>query len=178
VTNDIQAGASIVSPSTLDAHIIIGIKETPLNEVLTSLVPSPAPSSSKQCPRTHLMFSHTAKGQPYNTPLLAKFVRRSDDIVSEAVEALYGHSSPVPRLIDYELLTNQTDGKRTVAFGWFAGGMFTQQSTSIYSLTNRLVAGVLESLFAMAHSHLEIGIASAFLVSSVILTVTLKLMTP
>ena len=80
------------------------------------------------------MFSHTVKGQPYNTPLLAKFVRRSDDIVSEAVEVLYGHPSPFPRLIDYELLTNQMDGKRAVAFGWFAGGMFTQP---IHLLTNR-----------------------------------------
>ena len=68
------------------------------------------------------MFSHTAKGQLYNTPLLAKFVRRSDDTVSQAVEQFYGHPSPFPRLIDYELLTNDTDGKRTVAFGWFAGG--------------------------------------------------------
>ena len=123
VTNGIQAGASIVSPNTLDAHIIVGIKETPLNEVLTSLVPSPVPPLTKQCSRTHLMFSHTAKGQPYNTPLLAKFVRRSDDVIFEAVEAMYGHPPPFPRLIDYELLTNETDGKRTVAFGWFAGGM-------------------------------------------------------
>jgi alpha-aminoadipic semialdehyde synthase len=28
----------------------------------------------------------------------------------------------LPRLIDYELLTDDTTGKRTVGFGWFAGG--------------------------------------------------------
>jgi hypothetical protein len=59
------------------------------------------------------MFSHTAKGQPYNTPLLAKFVRPADDDTWRA---------SFPRLIDYELLTNPKDGKRTVGFGWFAGG--------------------------------------------------------
>jgi len=49
------------------------------------------------------------------------------------------------RLIDYELLTDD-HGKRTIGFGYHAG-----------------VAGVLESLSAMAHSHLENGIASPFL---------------
>lgn len=56
------------------------------------------------------------------------------------------------RLIDYELLTD-TNGKRTVAFGWYAGA-----------------AGVPEALSAVAHDHLEIGVSSPFLVGS-----TLKL---
>jgi hypothetical protein len=84
------------------------------------------------------MFSHTAKGQAYNMPLLARFVASS-----KASDLSKKH---FPRLIDYELLTDE-NGKRTVGFGWFAG-----------------VAGVLESLAAMAHHHLESGIASPFLV--------------
>ncbi|KAG6833293.1 hypothetical protein H0H87_008925 [Tephrocybe sp. NHM501043] len=129
-----------------NAHIIIGIKETPLSEVIQSGVPEPHRTSiprfddrpelvreNGMMPRTHLMFSHTAKGQAYNTPLLAKYVRENTSLLS-------------PRLIDYELLIDEVSGKRTVGFGWFAG-----------------VAGVLESLSSMAHSHLEMGIASPFL---------------
>ncbi|KAF9481464.1 hypothetical protein BDN70DRAFT_876255 [Pholiota conissans] len=113
-----RAGATIV-PSLGPSNIVIGIKEPPLAEV------DPHASGT-----THFMFSHTAKGQPYNTPLLAKFV---------------DPPHPRPRLIDYELLTDE-NGKRTVGFGFYAG-----------------VAGVLESLSSMAHSHLEIGVASPFL---------------
>ncbi|KDR71797.1 hypothetical protein GALMADRAFT_253543 [Galerina marginata CBS 339.88] len=133
VFNDMEyrkAGASVV-PSLTDPDIILGIKEPPISEVHRLAA---AKNVGNQ---THLMFSHTAKGQPYNTPLLASFVAPSARLVQS-----YSH----PRLVDYELLTNETDGKRTVGFGWFAG-----------------VAGVLESLSAMAHSHLELGIASPFL---------------
>ena len=55
------------------------------------------------------MFSHTTKGQPYNMELLSRFLSQDPQ-----------RDLP-PRLIDYELLTG-SDGKRTVAFGWFAGG--------------------------------------------------------
>ena len=106
------------------------------------------------------MFSHTAKGQPYNTPLLSHFVAPLDE--TETTKLL------CPRLIDYELLTNETDGKRTVGFGWFAGGKYHVliiKDNAINSM-ELIVAGVLESLSAMAHSHLEIGVASPFLVSA------------
>ena len=59
------------------------------------------------------MFSHTAKGQLYNMPLLSRFVDTGDS----------SSSSVLPRLVDYELLTG-TDGKRVTAFGWFAGGTY------------------------------------------------------
>lgn len=59
-------------------------------------------------PRTHLMFSHTHKGQHYNMELLSKFLTPGDTS---------------PRLIDYELLTDE-NGRRTVGFGWFAGGKY------------------------------------------------------
>ncbi|KAF8639309.1 hypothetical protein AX17_001590 [Amanita inopinata Kibby_2008] len=134
-----KAGAKI-EPSLRNAHIIVGIKETPLDELVTSPVQTPRTSDSGQTwsSRTHMMFSHTAKGQPYNTPLLSRFLTSSESSSSS--------SQLLPRLIDYELLTDESDGKRTVGFGWFAG-----------------VAGVLESLSAMAHAHLEIGVASPFL---------------
>jgi alpha-aminoadipic semialdehyde synthase len=59
-----------------------------------------------------MMFSHTAKGQPYNLPLLSCF------LTGDSHEDKKGL---LPRLIDYELLTDN-GGKRTVGFGWFAGG--------------------------------------------------------
>ncbi|KAG1903451.1 Saccharopine dehydrogenase-domain-containing protein [Suillus fuscotomentosus] len=127
----IKAGAKL-HPTLEPAHIVLGIKETPLNELVTSPVSAPALRSGPSIPRTHLMFSHTTKGQPYNMELLSRF--------------LGSHENPsLPRLIDYELLVGK-DGKRTVGFGWFAG-----------------VAGVLESLSALAHAHLELGVASPFL---------------
>lgn len=58
------------------------------------------------------MFSHTHKGQEYNMELLSKFLNPP------------GHAGPDlkrPTLIDYELLTDE-NGKRTVGFGWYAGG--------------------------------------------------------
>ncbi|KAF8804193.1 hypothetical protein BYT27DRAFT_7194939 [Phlegmacium glaucopus] len=119
----VKAGAILVD-SLSGAQIVLGIKEPPLEDL--------PPHSSEQ---THLMFSHTAKGQPYNTPLLERFIMNPQATSNKKYR----------RLIDYELLTDD-DGKRTVGFGYYAG-----------------VAGVLESLSAMAHSHLENGIASPFL---------------
>ncbi|KAF7346180.1 Alpha-aminoadipic semialdehyde synthase, mitochondrial [Mycena sanguinolenta] len=129
-----QAGA-IIKENLNDAHIVVGIKETPLSELITTPVQDLNPLTGRKIARTHLMFSHTAKGQAYNTALLSRFL---------ADDTFKGDAS-LPRLIDYEHLTD-AEGKRTVGFGWFAG-----------------VAGVLESLSAMAHSHLEIGVASPFI---------------
>ncbi|KAI6001939.1 Saccharopine dehydrogenase-domain-containing protein, partial [Pisolithus albus] len=132
VDHFLKAGAKL-HPSLEPAHIIIGIKEVPLNELITAPVSAPQPSESL-VHRTYLMFSHTIKGQSYNMPLLSRFLGENES-----------RSSTLPRLIDYELLAG-SDGKRTVGFGWFAG-----------------VAGALESLSALAHAHLEIGVASPFL---------------
>jgi hypothetical protein len=60
------------------------------------------------------MFSHTIKGQAYNMPLLSRFLEGSSSSSGQAIETL-------PRLVDYELLCGP-GGKRTVGFGWFAGG--------------------------------------------------------
>lgn len=105
----LQAGARI-HPNLDPAHIVLGIKEPPLNELITSPVSSlHTASSTPPVPRTHLMFSHTTKGQPYNMELLSRFLSQDP------------RRHLPSRLIDYELLTGP-DGKRTVAFGWFAGG--------------------------------------------------------
>ena len=64
-------------------------------------------------------------------PLLAQFLQSGDS----------------PRLIDYENITDD-NGKRTVAFGFFAGA-----------------AGAIEGLGVAALDLLRIGIASPFLVS-------------
>jgi len=63
------------------------------------------------------MFSHTTKGQLYNMPLLSRFLSQDGSPLSS-------------RLIDYELLTG-ADGKRTVGFGWFAGGTHHGLFTSL-----------------------------------------------
>ncbi|KAG2098227.1 uncharacterized protein F5147DRAFT_561603, partial [Suillus discolor] len=69
----IKAGAKLYL--MLDpVHIVLGIKETPLNELVTSPVSAPGLCSGPSTPRTHLMFSHTMKGQPYNMELLARFL--------------------------------------------------------------------------------------------------------
>ncbi|KAJ7212239.1 Saccharopine dehydrogenase-domain-containing protein [Mycena pura] len=127
----VQAGATIVE-NLVQAHIHLGIKEAPLKEIINSPIQA---VPDRMCARTHLMFSHTAKGQTYNTALLSKFLAENPAVGDPLL----------PRLIDFEFLTDE-HGKRTVGFGWFAG-----------------VAGVLESLSSMAHSHLEIGVASPFL---------------
>lgn len=103
-----KAGAYIQEDLSA-AHIILGIKEIPLSE-LKSL----SPCSNTH--RTHLMFSHTGKGQSYNMPLLSQFVE------TEVNGPFKSTTPPSSRLIDYEFLTDGSSGKRVVAFGWFAGG--------------------------------------------------------
>ncbi|KXN82807.1 Alpha-aminoadipic semialdehyde synthase, mitochondrial [Leucoagaricus sp. SymC.cos] len=139
-----KAGAKL-SASLDHAHIVVGIKETPMDALARQRSPVRLSDTTTLVPRTHVMFSHTAKGQPYNTGLLSQFVAPTDRVLGESAARFEKTMELWPRLIDYELLTND-EGKRTVGFGWFAG-----------------VAGVLESLSAMAHAHLELGIASPFL---------------
>ncbi|KAH9047781.1 Saccharopine dehydrogenase-domain-containing protein [Lactarius hengduanensis] len=135
----IRAGAEVHS-TLAPAHLVVGIKETPLPSLITSPVPSIKQGSL--VPRTHMMFSHTIKGQEFNMPLLSRFLAGGGKY---ADPQLTDDGSLGARLIDYELLTGP-DGKRTVAFGWHAG-----------------VAGTLEALVAMAKKHLEHGVASPFL---------------
>ncbi|TFK25840.1 hypothetical protein FA15DRAFT_638562 [Coprinopsis marcescibilis] len=128
-TEEYEKAGAVISKDLSHADIVLGIKEVPLNELGSNGRSTPPP--------THIMFSHTHKGQAYNTPLLSRFVAHQ--------HAPSEHKQRFPTLVDYELLTDSA-GKRTVGFGWFAG-----------------VAGVLESLSSMAHAHLEQGISSPFL---------------
>ncbi len=77
-----------VSSDISDCDVLLGVKEVHIPE----LIPQ----------KTYLFFSHTAKKQAYNRPLL-------QDIVEKKIT-----------LIDYEYLTDQ-DGLRLVAFGRWAG---------------------------------------------------------
>ncbi|KIP01213.1 hypothetical protein PHLGIDRAFT_131332 [Phlebiopsis gigantea 11061_1 CR5-6] len=134
---ELQEAGATPHDTLAPAHIVLGIKETPPADVLADPLPLRAPDGTTALvPRTHLMFSHTHKGQEYNTPLLSKFLNPSLARTPDPTR---------PTLIDYELLTDD-GGKRTVGFGWFAG-----------------VAGALESLAALAHALLERGVASPFL---------------
>jgi alpha-aminoadipic semialdehyde synthase len=106
--------------STLEpAHLVLGIKETPLRSLITSPVHSI--DRNALVPRTQMMFSHTAKGQEYNVPLLSRFVIGGDSYADPKLSSDKSLPQLTARLVDHELLTG-TDGKRTVAFGWHAGG--------------------------------------------------------
>lgn len=114
-----QAGAEV--HATLEpAHLILGIKETPLHTLVTS--PIRSVGHNALVPRTHMMFSHTAKGQEYNMPLLSRFLVGGDHYAHPKLSDDKYSPRLAARLVDYELLTG-TDGKRTVAFGWHAGGV-------------------------------------------------------
>lgn len=115
----IQAGAE-VHPTLEPAHLILGIKETPLHTLVTS--PIRSVSHDALVPRTHMMFSHTAKGQEYNMPLLSRFLVGGDHYADPKLLDDKYPPQLAARLVDYELLTG-TDSKRTVAFGWHAGGV-------------------------------------------------------
>ncbi|GJJ14359.1 hypothetical protein Clacol_008623 [Clathrus columnatus] len=139
-TREFEKAGATTDETLASAHIVLGIKEVPIPDLLHHSNPLPLSSNKNgrlitSVPRTHLMFSHTGKGQTYNMPLLAKFVKPGMD-----------------RLIDYEFLTDgpAPTGKRVVAFGWFAGGFM-------------IAAGVIEGLCASAHDFLSFGVASPFL---------------
>ncbi|KAK0502500.1 Saccharopine dehydrogenase-domain-containing protein [Armillaria luteobubalina] len=105
----LEAGASVQKDLSA-AHILLGIKEPVLGSL--QLSPVPSPNSSTNVTRTYMMFSHTAKGQAYNLPLLSCFLGDKE----------------LPRLIDFELLTDAVTGKRTVGFGCLLQDLSTQPS--------------------------------------------------
>jgi len=69
--------------------------------------------------KIHMMFSHTLKGQAYNMPLLKRFLDTG------------------ATLIDYELITD-SQGKRLVAFGRFAG--IAGMNDALWTLGQKLEA--------------------------------------
>lgn len=123
----LQAGAH-AQDDLRPAHIVVGIKETPITELDPLTTPVQSSVSKDMTSRTHFMFSHTTKGQPYNMGLLSRFITGHDKNMKQV-------SDLIPRLVDYELLTETEGGKRTVGFGWFAGGIYAFSKDSIYSNT-------------------------------------------
>ncbi|KAF5390911.1 hypothetical protein D9757_004030 [Collybiopsis confluens] len=125
-----QAGAKITN-SLSQAHVVIGIKEPRLQELLVDPLPLPgtkedAGRTQPMTSRTYMMFSHTAKGQEYNMPLLSRFLSESSD-----------PASLLPTLIDYELLTDDS-GRRTLAFGHhagLAGTLLSLHTLALYQLS-------------------------------------------
>ncbi|WVQ67733.1 uncharacterized protein L199_005937 [Kwoniella botswanensis] len=111
-----QAGAKIVPSLSSDVDVVLGIKEPPVEDV-HRLIDAKDGKEMKW-----MMFSHTHKGQEYNTPLLEAFL------------------SPTKgqTLIDHELLTAPSTGKdgkpsrtRVAAFGWYAGAVGAGEALSM-----------------------------------------------
>ncbi|WVR06970.1 hypothetical protein IAU60_004007 [Kwoniella sp. DSM 27419] len=114
-----EAGARIVPTLSPEVDVVLGIKEPPVSEV-TKLMQG---GNHKQ--RKWMVFSHTHKGQAYNTPLLQSFMTPAT-----------GQS-----LIDHELLTAPSVGKdgkpsraRVAAFGWYAGAVGAGEALSLTGL--------------------------------------------
>ncbi|WWD17363.1 hypothetical protein CI109_101804 [Kwoniella shandongensis] len=115
------AGAQIVPSLGRDVDVVLGIKEPPLKDVHALLKAGEAEGKR----RTWMMFSHTHKGQEYNTPLLAAFLLPTKG----------------QTLIDHELLTAPKTGKdgkeelkRVAAFGWYAGAVGAGEALSLTGL--------------------------------------------
>ncbi|PIA15929.1 hypothetical protein COEREDRAFT_81639 [Coemansia reversa NRRL 1564] len=84
--------------------------------------------------KTYLLFSHTHKGQSYNMPTLQAFLDKNI------------------RLIDYELMTDPSSGKRLVLFGTHAG--YAGMIDGLHGLGQRLLAlGYNSPLIHMGQAH-------------------------
>ncbi|ORY32502.1 putative Saccharopine dehydrogenase [Naematelia encephala] len=109
-----QVGAKIVPCLSRDVDLVLGIKEPPVPQV-QALV------QGQTKKRSWMVFSHTHKGQEYNTPLLASFLGTEKQ----------------QTLLDWELLTGPSKrGKleRVAAFGWFAGAVGAGEALSLTGL--------------------------------------------
>ncbi|KAK8864339.1 hypothetical protein IAR55_001586 [Kwoniella newhampshirensis] len=113
-----EAGARIVPSLNDDVDVVLGIKEPPLSDVHALLKAGEAAGKK----RTWMMFSHTHKGQEYNTPLLSSFLLPNEG----------------QTLVDHELLTAPSIGKdgkehlkRVAAFGWYAGAVGAGEALSL-----------------------------------------------
>ena len=104
-----QAGAELTEDLSA-ARIILGVKEIPLERI--------QPGSA------HLIFSHTIKGQPYNLPMLRRFLDQGC------------------HLIDYERIVDDA-GRRLVFFGYHAG--LAGMAETLHALGRRLAAEGLEA---------------------------------
>ncbi len=101
---DYEAAGARTGPDLDDCDVIMGIKEVPEDKL--------------QAGKTYVYFSHTAKGQAYNMPML----RRLLDLGCT--------------LIDYELIVDE-QGRRLVFFGEHAG--YAGMIDALWVLGRRLV---------------------------------------
>lgn len=104
-----RAGAELTEDLS-PARIILGVKEIPIDRI--------------QAGSAHLIFSHTIKGQPYNLPMLRRFLDQGC------------------HLIDYERIVDET-GRRLVFFGYHAG--LAGMVETLHALGCRLAAEGLET---------------------------------
>ncbi|KAF8825645.1 hypothetical protein HHX47_DHR6000188 [Lentinula edodes] len=149
----VEAGAK-VTDDLRDAHVLLGIKEVGVEEVMRDATEEPGKllsvkdAKKMKVARTYMMFSHTAKGQEYNMALLDRFLESELDLPSQTSSpSAISSESRLPTLIDYELLTSSSSGKRTLAFGFHAG-----------------LAGTLLSLYTLgAYFFREFGIQTPWL---------------
>lgn len=101
-TDDEYRSAGIkVCEDVNDCDILFGVKEVKTD----ALIPN----------QHYCFFSHTAKLQPYNRPLL-------EAIINKGIT-----------LTDYEYLTDEA-GRRTVAFGFFAGAVGAYNTIRLYGV--------------------------------------------
>lgn len=114
------AGASI-DDRLSDCRVIFGVKEIPAEEIEPG--------------KTYLFFSHTAKGQLYNMPMLRRFLETG------------------ATLIDYEHVFDER-GRRLIFFGRYAG--YAGMIDALWALGRRLAAEGYRNLFErmrLAHDY-------------------------
>ncbi|ORX36707.1 Saccharopine dehydrogenase-domain-containing protein [Kockovaella imperatae] len=129
-----KAGARIVPSLSPKVDLVLGIKEPPVSEVHRLI------DAEKGRKRTWMVFSHTHKGQKYNTGLLSSFLGTDNQ----------------QTLIDYELLTREkADGKgreRVAAFGWYAGAVGAGEALTLTGLA-LLRKGIATSLLNLSRPY-------------------------
>ena len=106
-----QAGARVNSDLS-GCNIIFGLKEVPIPDIIPG--------------KPYCIFSHTAKGQRHNMPMLKRFIDAGDT------------------LLDYEFVRND-EGRRIIAFGEFAG--YAGMIDSLWVLGKRLRSIGIENPF-------------------------------
>jgi saccharopine dehydrogenase (NAD+, L-lysine forming) len=117
------------------ANLDIPMVDTPEHGEFVVGIKEP-PVKSIMPNQVHLAFSHTIKGQPYNMGLLQKFIDQKAS------------------LFDYETIKDST-GKRTIAFGRFAG--IAGAADSFYVLGKKLALKGLVSDISKLKQTVEYG---------------------
>lgn len=142
-TLDVESSKVRVYADDAYRQLGVSVVESSQNEQLVIGIKEP-PLAIIQPGQVHLAFSHTIKGQSRNMPLLRAFLERR------------------ATLIDYELFLDE-QGKRTIAFGYFAGiagavdtlwiaGQKWQQQGRASSLSQLIQCIHYESLMEVQHA--------------------------